>query len=164
MNKRELEERIIQTKQKISISESNFKEFDKDFVVQPNIENQFFIIKSQPHTGKIYNYRLNTNDVTTYFDNNNYFTNSKRAAEVANKVNLLLKLEKYYDTYCPNYYPNWDSEAAKYYIYYDSERKRFKIDWDCKNRGILRVYFPNRETAQIICDKLNEDFRRQQAE
>lgn len=51
------------------------------------------------------------------FDNNNYFYTEERAKEVAEKINALLKLERIYDTLCPEYKPNWcNSNEFKWFI------------------------------------------------
>ena len=51
------------------------------------------------------------------FENNNYFHTKKRAEEVADKINFLLKLERLHDTYCPDYVPDWQDNARKYYVF-----------------------------------------------
>ena len=48
------------------------------------------------------------------FENNNYFLTEKRAEEVADKINFLLKRERLHDTFCPDYKPDWsDVSNAK---------------------------------------------------
>ena len=52
------------------------------------------------------------------FENNNYFKSRERAEEVKSKIELLLRLERFYDTFCPEYKPNWnDSYELKYLSY-----------------------------------------------
>lgn len=46
------------------------------------------------------------------FANNNYFHSMERAKEVAEKINVLLKLERIYDMLCPNYEPDWNDETV----------------------------------------------------
>ena len=41
-----------------------------------------------------------------FYNANNYFYTQKRAQEVANKINFLLKLERLHDIFCPDYVPD----------------------------------------------------------
>lgn len=94
------------------------------------------------------------------FDNNNYFKTERRAQEVADKIKLLLKLERLHDTFCPDYVPNWDDEdERKYFITYDILYNNYKY----MNTQILRltadVYFPSEEIAQKVCGILNAELK-----
>ena len=94
------------------------------------------------------------------YKNNNYFYSERRANEVLEKINLLLKLERLHDTYCPDYVPNWDDDdERKYIITYDILYKEYKYI----NTQILRltadVYFPSEEIAQKVCGILNAELK-----
>ena len=92
-------------------------------------------------------------------DQNNCFKTKERAEEVANKINLLLKLERLHDIYCPNYKPNWHEESGsfKHYVYYDtSEAKWYPCNTQIMEDAI-QVYFPTKEIAQKVCDILNKE-------
>ena len=93
-----------------------------------------------------------------YFSSNNYFKTKERAQEVADKINLLLKLERLYDIYCHDYTPDWNAvNIEKYVIYYNHGRLRY--EYDCYNviQNIAGVYFPTEEIAQKVCDILNAE-------
>ena len=92
-------------------------------------------------------------------DRNNCFKTEERAKEVLDKINLLLKLERLHDIYCPNYKPNWHEESGsfKHYVYYDtSEAKWYPCNTQIMEDAI-QVYFPTDEIAQKVCDILNKE-------
>lgn len=92
-----------------------------------------------------------------HYDNNNYFHTEKRAEEVADKINFLLKLERLHDTYCPGYVPDWSNDKDhKHYIYYDEKAKRWNFDSVTK-MNVATVYFPTSKIAQKVCNILNEE-------
>ena len=91
------------------------------------------------------------------FENNNYFHTEERAEEVADKINFLLKLERLYDTFCPDYKPDWsDVSNAKWRVAFDHEKKKYVLCWDwavdCKT-----VYFDSEETAKKVYETLNKE-------
>lgn len=94
------------------------------------------------------------------FKNNNYFKSIERAAEVKSKIELLLRLERLYDTFCPDYKPNWnDNSEPKYFIEFDCEDNIYVLNYtDYYYR--TDVYFPNDDIAQKVCDILNEELER----
>lgn len=93
-----------------------------------------------------------------YFENNNYFHTKKRAEEVADKINFLLKLERFHDIYCPNYKPDWSNDKDyKHYIYYDEKAKKWTFDVVTKYHLVVCVYFSTSKIAQKVCDILNEE-------
>ena len=73
------------------------------------------------------------------------------------KIELLLKLERLHDIYCPDYMPNWESDSLKHYVGYNT----FKEKWcSCCVRVMedaIQVYFPTHEIAQKVCDILNKE-------
>lgn len=89
---------------------------------------------------------------------NNCFKTEKRAKEVLNKIELLLKLERLHDIYCLDYTPDWnDGRDIKYLVYYDSDRNKWHI-YTCQFMQIpYCVYFPTEEMAQKVCDILNKE-------
>lgn len=88
---------------------------------------------------------------------NNCFKTEKRAKEVLDKIELLLKLERLHDIYCPDYKPNWESDSFKHYVCYNTS----KDEWcSCCVRVMedaIQVYFPTHEIAQKVCDILNKE-------
>lgn len=89
------------------------------------------------------------------FENNNYFHTRKRAEEVADKINLLLKLERLHDTYCPDYVPDWQDNARKYYVFYGTKDSTYYVGGCLAVDRKPCVYFPTTEIAQKVCDILN---------
>lgn len=89
------------------------------------------------------------------FENNNYFHTRKRAEEVADKINLLLKLERLHDTYCPDYVPDWQDNARKYYVFYGTKDSTYYVGGCLAVDRKPCVYFPTIEIAQKVCDILN---------
>lgn len=96
-----------------------------------------------------------------HFRHNNYFHTEQRAQEVADKINLLLKLERLHDTFCPDYVPDWnDKDKVKYYVF-KNEFVSISI-WDIgyvSTSNISDVYFPTEEIAKKVCDILNAEER-----
>lgn len=88
-----------------------------------------------------------------YFSSNNYFKTKERAQEVADKINLLLKLERLHDIYCPN------SESGKYYISQNTESGRYCYGYirNVPNKFPTSTMFPSEEIAQKVCDILNAE-------
>ena len=96
-----------------------------------------------------------------FYDSNNYFYTKERAQEVADKINLLLKLERLHDTFCQDYVPDWnDKDKVKYYVF---KNKFISISrWDIgyvSTSDISDVYFPTEEIAKKVCDILNAEER-----
>lgn len=89
------------------------------------------------------------------FENNNYFHTKERAEEVADKINFLLKLERLYDTYCPDYVPDWQDNARKYYVFYGTKDSTYYVGGCLVADRKPCVYFPTTEIAQKVCDILN---------
>ena len=94
------------------------------------------------------------------FKNNNYFKSIERAEEVKSKIKLLLRLERLYDTFCPEYKPNWNnSSELKYFIEFDCEDNVYA--WSCTDFYYrFSVYFPSEDIAQKVCDILNVELER----
>lgn len=89
------------------------------------------------------------------FANNNYFCTRERAQEVADKINMLLLLERLHDTYCPNYKPNWVNAAtAKYFLRFIRATNRWEVA-ECWQKDTAFVYFPTPEIARKVCNILN---------
>ena len=102
-----------------------------------------------------------TNTDNGFYGSNNYFHTRERAQEVADKINLLLKLERLHDTFCPDYVPDWnDKDKVKYYVF-KNEFISISI-WDIgyvSTSDISDVYFPTEEIAKKVCDILNAEER-----
>ena len=88
---------------------------------------------------------------------NNYFKTEKRAQEVADKINFLLRLERLHDTFCPEYVPDWDNDMIKYIVGFDAYNKKWYIGQTFVNKDVSGVYFPTKGIAQKVCDILNKE-------
>lgn len=111
-------------------------------------------------TGKFVSRSLTEENISfdkNYFENNNYFRTKKRAEEVADKINFLLKLERLHDTFCPDYKPDWNDERFKWYVLFDCTDKEYITNWTtCANERVM-VYFDSGETVKKVCDILNKE-------
>lgn len=95
-----------------------------------------------------------------HFRNNNYFYTEERAKEVTNKINLLLRLERLHDIYCPDYVPDWNNlNAFKYTIIYNIVDKSWYYNQTVTGVIGTCAYFPTREIAKKVCDILNAEER-----
>lgn len=90
------------------------------------------------------------------YKNNNYFHTQFRAQGVCDKILFLLKLERLYDTFCPDYIPDWnDHTVCKYYVYcYNNE---YHISYATCSMQETTIYFPTKEIADKVCEILNSE-------
>lgn len=88
---------------------------------------------------------------------NNCFKTEKRAKEVLNKIELLLKLERLHDIYCPDYKPDWGSDSLKHYVCYNISEAKWCPYAARAMEDATQVYFPTKEIAQKVCDILNRE-------
>lgn len=92
------------------------------------------------------------------FNNNHYFKTHKRAQEVADKINFLLKLERLHDTFCPDFVPDWDDfNSCKYMILYDHDHKIYEYMYCYSTEQRTLAFFPSEEIAQKVCYILNKE-------
>ncbi len=159
MNNAELKEKIEQMEKELAGLKNAVKENEEPKFERVIGEN-YYIVDSC---------RMSGIDITSEYDNNNgydksmhennnYFHSRERAEEVADKIKMLLKLERLHDIYCPDYVPDLNNtDYYKYCIYYDAFTKRWKyINYKCTINPI-DVYFSTREIAQKVCDILNAE-------
>jgi hypothetical protein len=94
-----------------------------------------------------------TNTDKGFYINNNYFHTKERAQEVADKINLLLRLERLHDIYCPN------CESGRYYISQNTESGRYCYSYimNVPNKHPTSTMFPSEEIAIKVCDILNKE-------
>lgn len=85
------------------------------------------------------------------FDNNNYFYTEERVKEVAEKINALLKLERIYDTLCPDYKPDWNNKSEEKWFVTDNE-----IDgnvyhiYNTISKNPVATYFPTDKIDEAV--------------
>lgn len=119
----------------------------------------YYYISNNPNGRIDYYNRTENNGIydNYYYNNNNYFHTRKRAEEVVDKINFLLKLERLHDIYCPDYVPDWQDNARKYYVFYGERDSTYSIGSCLAVNRKPCVYFPTVEIAQKVCNILNEE-------
>lgn len=140
----------IQMRDEESLSESDRVKYGEGFyyiLFYPNISVAEARDYREPFDNNCYN-------------SNNYFFTEARAEQAAERIKLLLKLEKVHSDLCPGFKPNWeDLELLKYYVYYDHVNRKFKYAVrkgdDCGDI-FNAVCFPDLVTASLACDLLND--------
>lgn len=162
MTKQEIMTRIDQAEQQLSELKAELERLEKE----PTFErvakgNSYCTIKTNVgqlliseciEAGSLY-------DMCCHYYNN-YFHKKDRAQEVADKIKFLLKMERYHDIYCPNYKPNWDDyNVSKWYVLYNVEEEEYQPFSVYYDKGGERTYFLDRDTAQAVCDRLNEELK-----
>lgn len=92
-------------------------------------------------------------------EQNNCFKTKERAREVLDKIELLLKLERLHDIYCPNYKPNWNDKTEGKWCVYRSCNDAKK--WVYGRFSLMPVptqsCFPTKEMAEKVCGALNKE-------
>lgn len=91
------------------------------------------------------------------YENNNYFHTEERAEEVADKIRLLLKLERLHDTFCPDYVPDLNDNEFKYFVFYDNFNKHYNVSSGAVSECKTDVYFATLKIARKVCDILNKE-------
>lgn len=94
---------------------------------------------------------------------NNCFKTRERAEEVAEKIRLLLLLERGHDEYCPGFKPCFEATPShKYYlVFYDYMSHKWTYSYNYKIDNKHDVYFDSEESAQKMCNVLNnEEYRK----
>ena len=89
-----------------------------------------------------------------------YFKSEEKVQDFASKIAFLFKLQKFHDTFCPNYEPDWnDNEKVKYCIYFSHKLDSFEFGENSIVEHLSTVYFPTMEIADKICNILNEEYK-----
>ena len=93
-----------------------------------------------------------------HYNLGNCFPTEERAEQVAERFKMLLKLERYHDMFCPDFVPDWDDAyQEKYYVYYDTYKNQWGWGYLLGYHHLEGTYFDSRETAQKVCDLLNQE-------
>ena len=153
MNNKEIMEKISELEQQIAeLKEAAQKQYEPK-AWKPDVEEKYWYISEWLSA-------TSTKFCNGNFDNrliksNNCFRTKERSEEVAKKIRMLLKLERYHDMFCPDYVPDWSSDDAKHIADYDEGEKQWRCDRVFLIRDAAQVYFDSKETAQKVCDLLN---------
>ena len=88
---------------------------------------------------------------------NNCFKTRERAEEVAEKIKLLLLLERGHDEYCPDFKPYFEGPGLRknYIVYYDYILHKWIYNHNYKIDNKHDVHFDSEESAQKMCNMLN---------
>lgn len=175
MNKKitELEQKIKDFKERAAAFAERAKRFEnelaevkKEMIKEPefkrvNYGQTYFFVETASGKNKV----KQINETNVHFDNlmfktNNYFHTKSRAQEVAKKIKFLLKLERLYDIYCPDFVPDWSNGIQEKF----SVCRRTGQCWTTKTQYVLHIYedvattyFPTMEIAEKVCDILNAE-------
>lgn len=90
---------------------------------------------------------------------NNCFETRERAEEVAEKIRLLLLLERGHDEYCPGFKPCFKVAAMRknYLLFYDYMSHKWTYSYNYQVDNKHDVYFDSEESAQKMCNVLNNE-------
>lgn len=159
--KEELKEKIKQAEQLVDNLKSELEILEKEpEFKRVNLGESFYMIDTR--FGTMASTQCTEEDFI--FDNmcfacNNYFHTKERALEVLNKIKFLLKMERFYDTYCPDYKPDWNLSTNKYYLFYNNRLEKYTACCTEDYKLPIDTYFPDQKTAEKVCDKLNEELK-----
>ncbi|MGN1225551.1 MAG: hypothetical protein ACI4TG_10675 [Ruminococcus sp.] len=153
MTNKEIMEKISELEQQIAeLKEAAQKQYEPKAWKPYNGDQYFFIDSCLRQVVKIS--KENPID-RELFELGNCFPTKERAEEVAKKIRMLLKLERYHDMFCPDYVPDWSSDDEKCFVDYDEVEKQWNCDRTFLIRDAVQVYFDSEETAKKVCDLLN---------
>lgn len=142
--------------QRISELEAELKKLEEPEPWKPEKGEYYFCVNARALSTISFCWNNGKFDFEMY-NVGNCFPTKERAEQVAEKIRILLKLERYHDMFCPDYVPDWRGDTNKYFVYYDASNNKWV--W-----GVLvylscptEVYFDSEETAQKVCDLLNRE-------
>lgn len=161
MTKQELEEKINQAEMLLNELKSELeKQKDEPEFSRVPYGKSYFLICSYFGEFSAYTQCEAGRQVDEkIFNSNNYFYTKERAQEVVDKINFLLKTERLHDIFCPGYVPDWKDGEDKYCAYRDGFINEFVPTRSSRYEDISKTYFPDLETAQKVCDILNEELK-----
>ena len=153
MNNKEIMEKISELEQQIAELKEAAQKQDEPKAWKPKAgEDYWYISEWLSATSTKF---CNGNFDNRLIKSNNCFRTKERSEEVAKKIRMLLKLERYHDMFCPDYVPDWSSDDEKHVVCYDEGEKQWGCDRIFLIRDATQVYFDSKETAQKVCDLLN---------
>ena len=163
-------------KLKIDVLELNLKQLKQELELLKSseeldnidLENSYRVNKEEHyHTIEMYGpifgvmcYREENSAIDdTRYVSNNYFHTGDEVSKVIDKINFLLKLQRLYNIYCPDYEPDWSTtnNDFKYFITYDTVENKYRTDFNHILKRDSEVYFSNLEIAKKVCDILNKE-------
>ena len=162
MDKQELMARIVQAEQQLNELKAELEKHEKMPTFERVAEGQvYFVIRIGSGFPVVYEKQGYQYDDYS-FEEFNYFHTRERAQEVADKIKFLLKMERLHDIYCSGYKPDWNNdEISKWYVIYSIERNGYMAQHVYYAKDEVRTYFPDKETAQKVCDMLNKELKKE---
>lgn len=124
----------------------------------------------KPERGERYFYVYSTLETVRYLNQGgsiddklikagNCFSTKERAEQVADKMQLLLRLEQLHDMFCPDYVPDWNNgDELKFCLGYDHADDCWFVY--CFNATQYpTVYFDTEENAKKAAEILNKEIK-----
>lgn len=88
----------------------------------------------------------------------NFFPTKERAEQVAEKMRLLLRLERLHDMLCPDYVPDYeDDDEVKYHVYFNHFLDRYDISYSTSRENPCMVAFDTKENVEKAAEILNKE-------
>ena len=149
---------LKQLEQELELLESS-NELDKELNEISRVKkgNYFYSIFIGDAVKWVHNIEVNDEWCDCRYNIGNYFKSEEKVQDFASKITFLFKLQKFHDTFCPDYEPDWSTNKHKYLIRYDTVYNKYRIDFVNSFKSNSEVYFPNLEIAQKVCDILNKE-------
>lgn len=152
----EIKESILVSNRRIADLENELKKLEEPKPWKPEIGETYYYVDSS-HARVSFSYWEDDEIDNERYNVGNCFPTEERAKQVAEKIRMLLKLERYHDMFCPDFVPDWEADTYKYFIYYDTSENKWDCDWVAGLKRLTEVYFDSEETAQKVCDLLNRE-------
>lgn len=88
----------------------------------------------------------------------NFFSTEARAEQVAEKIRLLLRLERLHDMLCPDYVPDYeDEDEVKYHVYFNHLQGKYNISCSTSRENPCMVAFDTKESIEKTAEILNKE-------
>lgn len=142
--------------QRIAALEAELKKLEEPEPWKPKKGESYFYVNERGWSTNSFRWDKDGFDHEVY-NVGNCFPTVERAEQVAEKIRMLLKLERYHDMFCPDYVPDWDDGTHKHCIYHDDYDKKWETALSIIGSSPADVYFDSEETAQKVCDLLNRE-------
>lgn len=150
----EIKEAILVNNRRMDVLEAEVKKLEEPKPWKPEHNKEFWFVSG---AGQVRNEAWDDYICEPFYNVGNCFPTEESAKQVAEKIRMLLKLERYHDMFCPDYVPDWSDYTCKFFICYDIYNHEWTCDWVSGLKYPAQVYFDSEETAQKVCDLLNRE-------
>ena len=124
---------------------------------KPKDGEEYFYIYDTLKTGSDFNWG-NSIDYKRIKAGNCFLT-KERAEQVAEKMQLLLRLEQLHDMLCPDYVPDWDNPSEKKFCLAHVYPEDFWFVDELHDTEYPTVYFDTEENAEKALKILNKEIK-----